>query len=794
MILKNSILVFMMWLAVSPALAATDSYPIRGRVIDRLSRRPVSFAAVVIAGQENKGASTDSAGLFLIEHVQPGIYRLNVSSLGYKSTVTPEYLVSAATPFIEIELEEDASQLEAVTVTPSPFRRTAESPVSMKVIGLREIEKSPGSNRDISRIVRSYPGVSFSPVGYRNDLIVRGGGPSENRFFMDGIEIPNINHFATQGASGGPVSIVNSDLVREINLYTGSFPANRAGALSSVLDFKLRDGDPKRQTFKATLGASEVGISGSGHIGEKTTYLFSLRQSYLQFLFKLLGLPFLPNYIDGQIKIKTRLSETDELTILGLTGIDNMRLNTDEKGEEAEYLLSYLPRLKQETFTVGASYRHYAGRHVQTVTLSHTYLNNRNVKYRDNDESSEDNLILRLRAVEQKTTLRAENRSYVGRWTLREGVELNYSHYTNQTLQRLYTQQAGLSDYRTLLGTVGWGAFVGADYASANKRLTASAGLRADGCDYSGQTARFWHQLSPRASVSYALSDGWSVSGSAGLYYQLPPYTALGFKNSAGQLVNRDLKYMRVAETSGGFAWRLRDRLIVSLEGFYKFYNDIPLSLADSIPLTCKGNDYGTVGDERLVSTAEGRAYGLEAMVQWQIPGKLNVVGSATVYRSEYRNDRRSPYIASAWDNRFVLNLSGTYDLPRSWSIGAKVSAIGGAPYTPYDVEKSSLKVAWDAQGRPYYDYDRYNSGRLSAFAQLDLRVDKTFYFKNCMLGLYIDLQNVTGSKLRQPDVLMSTGIVENPSAPVADQRYKMKYIKQASGTLVPTLGVTVEF
>lgn len=289
--------------------ALCENYPIRGRVIDRLTRRGVAYAAVVIVGQGTKGASADAEGEFVIEGVAPGIYRLEASMLGYKTTVTPEYLVSAATPFIEIEMDEESQGVDAVTVRPTPFRRTVESPVSMNVIGLREIEKSPGSNRDIARIVRSYPGVSFSPVGYRNDLIVRGGGPSENRFFMDGIEIPNINHFATQGASGGPVSIVNADLIREINFYTGAFPADRAGGMSSVLDFKLRDGDPERQSFKATLGASEVGLSGSGHIGGRTTYIFSARQSYLQMLFKLLGLPFLPNYIDAQVKIKSRLSE-----------------------------------------------------------------------------------------------------------------------------------------------------------------------------------------------------------------------------------------------------------------------------------------------------------------------------------------------------------------------------------------------------------------------------------------------------------------------------------------------------
>ena len=181
-------------------------------------------------------------------------------------------------------------------------------------------------------------------------------------------------------------------------------------------------------------------------------------------------------------------------------------------------------------------------------------------------------------------------------------------------------------------------------------------------------------------------------------------------------------------------------------------------------------------------------------MAKWQIPEKLNLVGSVTIYTSEYRADRHSPYIASSWDNRFVANLSGTYDLPRAWSIGAKLSAIGGAPYTPYDIDKSSLKEAWDAQGRPYYDYDAYNSQRLNSFAQLDIRIDKTFYFKHCMLGIYVDLQNITGSKLRQPDVLLSTGVIDNPLDPLTDQRYKMKYIRQENGTLLPSIGVTVIF
>lgn len=789
-------LILLLYIAPVVVTAATVTYPVRGKVIDRNSRKPVAYANVMVAGIPGKGASTDSLGIFRIEQVPPGIYRFEATCIGYVTSSTPEYIVSASTPFIEIEMEEDANLLAAVVVTPSPFRRSIESPVSMRVIGLQEIEKSPGANRDVSRIVRAYPGVSFSPVGYRNDLIVRGGAPSENRFYMDGIEIPNINHFATQGASGGPVSIVNADLVREITFYTGAFPTNRSGALSSVLDFRLRDGNPDKQTFKATLGASEVSLSGSGHFNDRTTYLFSVRQSYLQLLFKVLGLPFLPNFIDGQFKIKTKLTEHDELTVLALTGIDKMKLNTDEKGEDAEYLLSYLPAIHQETFTVGAAYRHYAGKHVQSVTLSHNYLNNRNLKYRNNDDSSEDNLTLRLRSVEQKTTALFENQTRLGQWTLKEGAELTNSIYTNNSRQLLYKGNSGnpFSLYETSLNIIGWGAFFSSGYSTRDNRFTLSAGIRMDGNNYNRSMKQLWKQLSPRLSASYKLSEQWILNGSAGLYHQLPPYTALGYKNNEGVYLNKALKYMQVTEGSIGIDWHLHDRIMVSAEGFFKRYNRIPLSLQDNIPLACKGNDYGVVGNELLASTADGMAYGLETMFRWQVSGRFNLVSSFTLYKSEYRNHSGDKYIPSAWDNRFILNMSGTYNLPKRWSIGGKLSYIGGAPYTPYDEEKSSLVEAWNAKGQPYYDYSLYNTGRLPDFAQLDIRADKSFYLRRCMVGIYLDLQNVTGSKLKQPDVIMSTGVIENPYAPASEQRYKMKYLKQESGTLLPTLGITVEF
>lgn len=768
-------------------------YQIKGVVIDKSTRQPLEFVNVLVVGL-GIGASTDANGNFLITQVPPGIYRLQASFLEYKTELTPEYRVNHVTPYVQIELEEENASLNEVVVTASPFQKVPESPVSLRVIGLQEIEKAPGANRDISKVVQNYPGVAFSPIGYRNDLIVRGGGPSENRFYLDGVEIPNINHFSTQGASGGPVGLIDADLIRSVKFYSGAFPADKGNALSSVLDFSLRDGDMERNSLKATLGASEVSLSSNGHIGNKTSYLVSVRQSYLQALFKILGLPFLPAYTDASFKIKTRFDSHNELTLLGLGGIDRMKLNLGVEGEDAEYMLSYLPEINQETYTVGGVYRHYSQRHVQAIVLSQSYLNNRNVKYRDNDESSEENLTLRLGSIEQETKLRMENTSSWSVWKVKAGFDLNYSRYKSNEYRKVFANALREYDYHTDLSLWRWGMFASVDYAAPDKSFTASMGVRTDGNNYSDKMKELWRQLSPRLSVSYRLIEGLTLSGHVGLYYQLPSYTALGFKGEEGEYVNRHLDYISVSQESLGLSWTPNENMELSVEGFYKLYGHMPFSLSDQIPLSCKGNDYGTIGNEALSSEAKGRSYGVELMFKWLLTQKLNLSSSLTIFKSEFKDGEQGSYVPSAWDNRFILNMSGTYNFPKHWSLGAKVSCIGGSPYTPYDVEKSSLVEAWNVQGRAYYDYSRYNQERLPVFGQLDVRVDKTFYLKKCMLGFYLDIQNITASKLRQPDALMSTGQIENPSAPLSEQRYVMKSIRQESGTLLPTLGITFEY
>lgn len=779
------------------AQAQGQSYTIKGIVKDAFNGQPISYANVAI-WNSTQGAVTDSVGYFEITEVKPGNYRLQSTFIGYKSFVTAEFQVTNKDIYIPIELEESSQSIEEVNIVATPFRKTAESPLGLRVIGFKEIEKSAGGNRDISRVIQTFPGVA-STAAFRNDLMVRGGGPSENRFFLDGVEIPNINHFSTQGASGGPVGILNPDFIREVNFYSAAFPASKGNALSSVLDFKLKDGNKEKFSLRGILGASEVGLSANGPIGDKTTYQVSLRRSYLQFLFDMIGLPFLPTFTDAQFKVKHSFDRQNELTILGLGAIDDMKLNTDDEeslSEENQYILSYLPVIQQKSYTLGAVYKHYAGNNNYSIIISRSQTNNKNTKYKDNDESSADNLTLRYNSDEIENKLRSENTVRLPFVQLNFGGNVDYAQYRNNTYQKIFTTNPYTILYDTDLGLWKWGLYATAIYESYDERFTASLGLRADANNYSKSMRNLLDQLSPRLSLSYRLFGDVYANASVGRYYELPPYTALGFKDNEGNYVNRanDLRYIRSDQASAGLEYRPSAYLKFTAEGFYKHYDYYPMSVKDSIPLASKGTDYGVLGNEAVTSTATGRAYGAELMGRWYNYKGLTFIASYTWVRSEFKDGRQSgKYIPSSWDNKHMFTFSGTYSLPKNWDMSAKFRVVGGAPYTPYDVERSSYVEAWDANNQLLYDYSRFNSERLDPFTQLDLRVDKTFYFKKLMLGIYIDVQNVLNSKYKEQDVYVKTGKILNPNAPLSQQRYELKPVSRETGTLLPSIGVIIE-
>lgn len=794
----SSILVF---LSVFNFLSAfAQSGEVRGRLYDHKDNQGIPFANIVIDGKPSQGTTSDSLGNFVLRKVDPGYIRLVVSVLGYEKKTTEDFLVTKSHPvFFDIALNETAVNLETVVVKPSITEKKEDSPISVQSLSIQEIEKSPGANRDISKVIQSLPGVAQT-VSYRNDIIVRGGGPSENRFYLDGVEIPNLNHFATQGSSGGSAGIINVDFIRQVDLYSSSFQARRGNTLSSVLEMTQIEGNKEKFGGRFTLGSSDVAITLNGPISKNSTLMVSVRRSYLQFLFSLLKLPFLPTYNDYQVKYKWNISPRDQLSLISIGSLDNSTLNTGIKDptETQKYLLSYLPNYNQWSYTIGLVYRHFRRNGNDTWVLSRNMLNNESTKYSGNIEVS-DSLLFNLKSQEIENKFRYEGVTDLQNWKITYGGGLEYVKYNNHTYQKLFLRDSvRLLDYYSIIDFWKYSAFGQVSRKLFNDKLEFSIGLRLDGNTYSNLMSNPLSQVSPRLAASYQFAKSWFLNFNTGRYFQLPSYTTLGFRDNAGSLINDSLgiKYISCDHIVLGIEYQYRPNAKVSLEGFYKYYTHYPLSLYDSVSLASKGGGFGIVGDEPVVPSSKGRAFGFEVLFRDINLFKFNVILSYTFVRSEFTNFY-GVYVPSSWDNRNLLNVTISRKFKYNWQVGVKYRYAGGAPYTPWDYNKSSLVEAWNVQNQGYLDYDKYNTLRLGGFNQLDIRVDKAFYFKKWSFMFYIDIQNVLNFKAPQPDILVNTqpdGSVKTFVDPEGNLRYELRTLPNTAGTVLPSIGIMIDW
>ncbi len=793
--MKSHLLLFVLIAALTIS-GFSQTGKIQGRVFDAKTNEALPFSNLIIYGTQI-GSTSDLEGNFTFTGIEPGFVKLKVTSVGYESKITEEIIVSAnKTTYIDVPMEKTSYELDEVTIKASPFKRKEESPVSLRSLGVSEIEQTPGANRDISRVIQSLPGVSSS-VAFRNDVIVRGGGPNENSFFLDGVEIPNLNHFSTQGSSGGPVGIINADFIREVDFYAGAFPASRGGALSSVLDMKMKTGNKDDLNYKATVGASDLALTTEGPLSDNTTMILSARRSYLQFLFNFIGLPFLPTYNDLQFKTKTKIDQKNELIFLGIGAIDQFELNTELENptDDQRYQLNNLPINEQYTYTVGGVYKHYGKNGFDRLVLSRNVLNNRAYKYEDNNEDNEK--LFDLKSIEAENKVRYEHNGRMEGFQYTYGAGLENSLYTNDLFQqRVINGEVVEIDNNEDIGINSWSVFGQISRGFFQDRLTLSLGMRADASDYSDDMNNLLDQFAPRFSLSYGLTEKLFFNFNTGRYYQRPPYTTLGYRNQNGELVNKqnNLTYIQSDHLVGGLEFLPNEDAKITGELFYKNYSDYPFSVNDSVSISSKSAGFGVFGDEEVTSTGEGRAYGFELYTRLPSIKKYNVILSYTYVRSEFK-DYKGDYVPTSWDNRNIINLTVRKQFKNNWEAGIKWRYVGGSPYTPYDVEKSEKRRFWNIQNEAYLDYSRFNELRLGAFQQLDIRVDKFFYFDKWVLGLYLDIQNAYNFQAEQQDILTNLDKNGEPNIdPENPNEYDLRRIDQETGTILPTIGVKVEF
>jgi len=767
---------------------------VKGKITDASNNTPIAFANILVVGTQI-GATSDFDGNFIITGLKSGYVKLQVSFLGYQTQLSPDILIeNNRVPYFEMTLEPSDQVLTEVVVKAKPFEKPQESLIAMQRIGIKEIENNPGSNRDISRVIQSFPGVGSTPA-FRNDIIIRGGGPSENRFYLDGVEIPVLNHFSTQGASGGPVGIINADFIQSVDFYSGSFPSSKGNALSGVLVFTQKEGSKDKTNLQAAIGASEASLTLDGPIGKNTSYIVSVRRSYLQFLFSAIGLPFLPTFNDYQFKVKTQLNPNNQLTIISLGSLDQLRLNTGIENPDAsqKYILAQIPVNNQWSYTFGAVYKNFFESGFHTVVLSRNMLDNRFYKYPDNDESK--NKILDYQSQEAENKLRYELSIRKGGIKYLISANLEYADYNNATTQAVYILNAlqNLS-YQSTLNMIKYGFSGQASKSFFDNRLQATLGLRADGNDYNATMQNPLNQISPRFSASFALSEKIKINGGIGRYFQLPAYTTLGYANGDGQFYNEaESRYIGANHLNFGTEFQPNSQSVISAEAFYKDYFQYPIDTKTGSSLANQGAEYtGVAGASQVVFNGKGRAYGVELLYRINM-NTFNFLGTYTYFVSEFTNLNQE-LLPSSWDSRHIVSLTASKDFKKHWRAGLKWRLVGGLPYTPYDMDLSANVDAWNANGQPYYNTSELNSLRFEPFHQLDLRVDKNFFFDKWSLMVYLDIQNVYNFQNKNRDYVIRA---ENPDGTYQTTdngtRYVLERIPNTSGTILPTIGLMIK-
>jgi len=708
--------------------------------MDAQSEQPLEGATVLLLGT-SYGVVTNEEGKFTFLDVPTQTYNIQVSFLGYETqTLYNVILKSVGNIPLQFKLEEISESLEEVIVVQSPFKSSSETPLSTQTFSVVEIETYPGGNNDITKVVQSMPGISPSIGGFRNDIIIRGGAPNETIYYLDGIEIPNINHFSTQGSAGGPVGMVNVSFIREVTLSSSSFGAEYDNPLSGVLAFEQREGDANGFGGNLRLGASETALTLEGPLFNtdkskpaQTTFLFSLRRSYLQFLFELIGLPIRPDYWDYQWKIKHEIDAYNSLSFIGIGAIDDFSVKApDEFDEEQQAALEQVPIIDQRSTTVGLAWKrkYKNGKGFLNTVVSSNRLENVFARYEDN--TTKTGTIFQNDSYEWETKFRIQATQYGDQWKWSTGVNVQNSSYQNNT-RFLYYDIA----YNTDVNFVKYGLFLKASRAFLNDRLDFSWGIRSDADSFS-EGSSLLNNISPRLSFSYALTENqrWKLNASAGRYFKIPTYTMLGFLNQQGIFANQQAAYTRSDHWVGGIEYNLTPASRFTVEGFRKNYANYPVSVIDGVSLANKGGGFEVLGNEAIRSEGEGQSSGVEVLFQQKLSNNFYGVFAYTYFSSEF-SGADGVLRPSVWDSRHLISFSGGYKLKRNWELSARWRFAGKNPYVPVDLEQSIVSYP-----ELILDYDRLGEVKLNSFNLADIRIDKKWNFKNLSFNLYFEVQN----------------------------------------------------
>lgn len=816
--LRMTIRIFTLLFLMIGSLSSQNTGGISGTIFEKTTQQALPGANILLQGT-NIGASSDADGKFRILNIPVKTYNLVITALGYKTVTLYNVVVNSGNEKVyTVELDEQAEVLGEVVVDGNKVTARAanlETPLSVQKLTGEEIQSNPGGSFDISKVIQTLPGVGGGQGGgtFRNDIIIRGGASNENVYYLDGIEVPVINHFQTQGGSGGPQGILNTFFVEDVTLKSSAFDARYDNALSSVFQFKQKVGNANKfqGNVRASILETALTLEGPLSKNKKTTFLLSGRKSYFELLRRASNAPYLPNYSDFQTKITHKINDKTTLNIIGIGAIDDFSfVRTKNMTPEDVFSLNNAARIQQWNYTAGISLKRSISNGFWNLALSRTHFNNNLQKFEDNENPTDANQVLDFVSKEIENKLRFDVNLYKSGWKLSYGASAQLVEFDNKTIaviqkkvrdssNVLLQPEVKLNFSSPLNPFFRFGAFVQVGKRFLKDRVGISGGVRTDMNTFTTEGLNGLQTLSPRVSISYALAPKWNLNASTGIYYKLPVYSILGYADNNNVLVNKNAKYTQATHYTSGVEFLPNDGLRITVEGFYKQYANVAVSARDGISLANLGTDFTALGNEAVNTNGKGKAYGLEFFLQKKLTKNFFGIFSYTYYRSLY-SGTDNKLVASAWDNRNLLSVTLGYKFKRNWELGLKFRYQGGAPYTPFDEAASRLNYA--SQNRGVLDYTQLNTQRLRAFNSSDVRIDKKINLKKITIDLFLDVtnwylaKNESVAQYTWERTADNTGFKTTDGLPIkADgSNARPTTLIDNSVTVIPTLGVIILF
>ncbi|MBX2969838.1 MAG: TonB-dependent receptor [Cyclobacteriaceae bacterium] len=744
---KSFVLVFIF--AANWLHAQSLTQTLRGKVVDQVTQIPLPGATVMVLNTDPLvGATTDVEGEFKIQKLPVGTYTIRVSFIGYKDFILPNVIVNSGKEVVlNIPIEEDIVQMQEIIVTAVEKDRTINDMVliSGRTFSVEETRKFAAAINDPARTAISFSGVVSTDDG-NNNISIRGNSPNGLLWRMEGIDIPNPNHFVAPGSSGGGISILSSQLLANSDFMTGAFSAEYGNALSGVFDLNLRKGNNEKRELTIQAGFLGTDIAAEGPITRnyKGSYLVNYRYSTLSILSKL-GVPlgdYITNFQDLSLNIHLPTGKKSSLTIFGFGGL------SDQKNEAKKDSLSwtedfdrYSSNYFSNTGALGIKHAYMMNKNnfLQTTVLaSGNELGDKTFKL---DDDYNNQLRYFGNFSNSKITISSVlNTKLSARYSLRSGLYLNQLYFSLE--QESYNSD--INQVQTDLNSKGNTQSIQA-FSQLNMKVTEQLTLNG-GVHYLQLLLNNSFSIEPRFSASYELDEKQRVSVGYGLHSQVQPlgtYFSELEENGEVSLPNKNLGLSKSHHIVLAYDRSLNPFLRMKVESYYQHLFNIPVKPGTSETYSILNQEWLYFTDP-LVNEGYGKNYGVELTVEQFTHNNLYFLLSGSVYNSVYKT-QEDTWRNTRFNGNANLSFTGGKDfvMRKNRTLGINIRSIysGGLRTTPIHVEESIAK------GETVLYEDRAFEDQNPAYFRTDVRISLKRNKPKSTHTLALDIQNVSNRK-----------------------------------------------